>query len=223
MSITAGTGIQGNSGDGGPATRAELSGPDGVALDSAGNLYIADSPNGVIRKVDAKSGVFTMAADRVSCPRGYGIGHGDGGPATSACCRIPGVAFDRVGNLYIADSQHLGVRRVSASTGIITTIAGTVTRVSAAMADLRQVQHSVPSPAWLSTALTMFILSMPGTGASAKSRLRRALSRRSRATETGMEPAGRGDRRQALKSIRATLRSMPQTIYSSLTASWFGR
>jgi hypothetical protein len=126
ISIVAGTGASGYSGDGGPATSALISSPSGLAADSAGNLYISDPWNNVVRKVTASSGVIsTYAGDGHYGQYGYPYQYGDGGPATSAGLYQPtGLAVDRAGNLYIVDTQHEKVREVSALTGIITTVAG---------------------------------------------------------------------------------------------------
>jgi len=116
LTIVAGNGHAGFSGDGGPATSASLNSPTGLALDSAGNLYIADTINYRIRKVSG--GVITTVAGTGT--RGFS---GDGGEATSASLNFPtGLAVDASGNLYIADTDNQRVRRVSG--GIITTIAG---------------------------------------------------------------------------------------------------
>ena len=113
----------GYSGDGGTATSAQLAAPVGIAIDSAGNLYIADDDNNVIRKVTASTGIITTVAGQ-GPPASYGYA-GDGGPATSALLSDPeGVAVDDAGNIYIADSSNLVVRKVNASTGLITTVAG---------------------------------------------------------------------------------------------------
>jgi len=128
--IIAGTpGVRGFSGDGGPATSATLSGPTAVTVDDSGNLYIADSSNRRIRTVSADTGVITTVAGNGN----YGYG-GDDGPATSASFSyLNGVAVDGGGNLYIADSGYCGrggcsgsnrIRKVSADTGVITTVAG---------------------------------------------------------------------------------------------------
>jgi len=111
----------GYSGDGGFATSAQLNYPYDVAVDSAGNLYIADTTNTVIRKVDAATGrISTVAGDGSS---GFG---GDDGPATSASMTGPtGVATDADGNLYIADWQNSVIRRVDTN-GTITTVAGNI-------------------------------------------------------------------------------------------------
>jgi sugar lactone lactonase YvrE len=120
LTVVAGNGIKGFSGDGGPATSASLNragagiGLFGVAVDLAGNVYIADTLNSRIRKVSG--GIITTVA-------GNGIPgfSGDGGPATSASLNsASGVAVDSLGNLYIADSTR--IRKVSG--GIITTVAG---------------------------------------------------------------------------------------------------
>ena len=112
--------VLGYSGDGGLATSARLNSPTGVALDGAGNVYIADTGNFAIRKVEAATGIITTVAGNGSS--GYS---GDGGPATSAQLQEPrGVAVDGSGNLYIADNQGNAIRKVVAETGIITTVAG---------------------------------------------------------------------------------------------------
>ena len=107
----------GFSGDGGPATSAQLNEPEGVAVDAAGNLFIADTGNHRIRKVSA-GGIITTVA-------GYSQGFsGDGGPALAAQLSGPAsVAVDASGNLFIADLGNLRIRKVSTA-GIITTVAG---------------------------------------------------------------------------------------------------
>ncbi|MFB3814108.1 MAG: PxKF domain-containing protein [Terriglobales bacterium] len=121
ISTVAGVGTIGYSGDGGPATAATLNYPFGVALDSAGNLYIADRNNHRIRKVDAATGTITTIAGN-----GAALYGGDGGAATSASLYFPwGVAVDAQGNVYIADTESQRVRKVDAATGTISTVAGT--------------------------------------------------------------------------------------------------
>jgi uncharacterized protein (TIGR03437 family) len=117
----AGVGLtSGFKGDSGPAGNAWLSFPAGIAFDSAGNLYIADSNNHRIRKVAGATGKISTVAGTGAA--GY---NGDGIPATSAELYKPtGVLVDPGGNLYIADSENNRIRRVDASTGIITTVAG---------------------------------------------------------------------------------------------------
>jgi Bacterial Ig-like domain (group 3)/NHL repeat len=119
ISIFAGTGTAGFSGDGGPATSAQLNSPQGIAFDAAGNVYIADRNNSVIRMVNSSG---TISAFAGTTANGFA---GDGGPAASAELSDPvDVAFDSAGNLYIADRGNNRIRMVSASTGIITTLAG---------------------------------------------------------------------------------------------------
>jgi trimeric autotransporter adhesin len=119
----AGDGMAGYSGDGGPATSAELSGPAGVAVDAAGNAVIADTGNGRIRVVAARTGSFyghAMTAGHIYTVAGDGMAgySGDGGPATSAELSGPaGVAVDAAGNLAIADTGNGRIRVVAARTG----------------------------------------------------------------------------------------------------------
>jgi sugar lactone lactonase YvrE len=113
----------GYSGDGSLATSAQMYFPLTLAIDSAGNLYIADDGNNVIRKVDAATGIITTAAGQgPPAIAGYA---GDGGPATSALLDDPeGVGVDAAGNIYIADSSNLLIRKINVHSGIITTAAG---------------------------------------------------------------------------------------------------
>jgi gliding motility-associated-like protein len=114
----AGNGTSGYSGDGGPATQAQLNRPHEVAVDNAGNIYIPEEMNGIIRKVD-NAGIITTIAGTGT----IGI-TGDGGPATQAPLRYPrGVAIDNAGNVYIAELGNNKVRKVD-NAGIISTFAG---------------------------------------------------------------------------------------------------
>ena len=116
LTIVAGNGQPGFSGDGGPATSASLNQPEGLAIDTAGNLYIADQHNNRIRKVTG--GMITTVAGN-----GARSFSGEGGPATSASLDYPmGVAVDSAGNLFIADSDNNRIRKVTG--GTITTVAG---------------------------------------------------------------------------------------------------
>jgi hypothetical protein len=127
ITTVAGTGAIGSSGDGFPATSAELNQPQGVTVDVNGNLYIADTSNHRIRKVDAVSGIIiTVAGNGVTNPvTGDGSYSGNNGPANQAGLNFPyAVAFDATGNMYIPDSRNNVVRKV-ASSGTITTFAGT--------------------------------------------------------------------------------------------------
>ena len=118
ISTVAGNGKPGFSGDGGPATAAELNSPRDVAVDAAGNLYIADSNNQRIRKVTAAGVISTVAGNGA---RGFS---GDGASATAAQLGDPdAVAIDGAGNLYSAETYNHRVRRITPS-GVISTVAG---------------------------------------------------------------------------------------------------
>jgi hypothetical protein len=120
LTVLAGIGFPGYGGDGGPAASAQLYNPSAAAVDSAGNVYIADTYNQVIRKVSTAGNISTVAGTPQS--GGYG---GDGGQATSAHLYYPsGVAVDSSGNLYIADTYNHIIRKVKTS-GVISTVAGT--------------------------------------------------------------------------------------------------
>ena len=124
ITTIAGDGNPGSSGDGGQAAAAELSNPSGLALDGAGNLYIADSGNSVIRRVDAVSQVITTIAGQIGSS-GYA---GQNVPATSAKLLTPqGLALTPAGDLVIADSGNNVVRLLNLESGYIQTIAGTGT------------------------------------------------------------------------------------------------
>lgn len=119
VSTVAGSGTRGFAGDGGSATAAQLSYPSGVAVDSAGNLYIADFGNDRVRKVTTAGLISTVAGTVL--PAGFS---GDGGNATSAHLNKPsGVAVDGGGNLYIADHGNQRIRKVTPA-GVISTLAG---------------------------------------------------------------------------------------------------
>jgi len=120
ISIVAGTGTSGSLGMGGAATNAQLSAPTGVAIDAAGNLYIADAGNNRICEVSVATGIITAIA-------GTGVAGytGDTGLATAATLKNPsGIAIDNAGTLYIADTGNNVLRAFSPLSGVIVTLAG---------------------------------------------------------------------------------------------------
>jgi len=121
ITVVAGNGTKGYSGDGGPATSAQLAAPHEVRFDSKGNMYVDERDNHIVRKVDMKSGIISTFAG-TPAKNGYA---GDGGPATNALFNQPhGITLDRADNLYICDPLNNRLRRVDSKTGIITTFAG---------------------------------------------------------------------------------------------------
>jgi sugar lactone lactonase YvrE len=131
----AGDGAPGYSGDGRLAAFAELNSPTGLAVDSAGNLYIADSANNVIRRVDAKTGIITTVAGDYAADKaddGLGGFSGDNGPATTAQLNDPqGIALDGAGDLFIADTFNNAIREVTPA-GTITTVVNAATTTGGA-------------------------------------------------------------------------------------------
>ena len=124
ITVVAGNGFNGFSGDGGQATAAKLFNPFGIAIDDNGNFYIADC-NDLIRKVNTSGIIISIAGDTVGAGTNSNSGYGgDGIPAISSKLNLPtGVIFDAEGNLFIGDRSNNRVRKITTS-GIISTIAG---------------------------------------------------------------------------------------------------
>ena len=124
ITTVAGTGVAGYSGDGGPATSASLNRPQRIVVDSVGNMYVADTGNNVVRRIDAGTGVITTVAGD-----GTPGSNGNGALATAAQIDHPrGIALGSDQLLYIADSDSHCVRRVNLDTGIIRRVAGTTAK-----------------------------------------------------------------------------------------------
>ena len=121
VTTVAGTGEKGYSGDGGPATSAQLNQPYEIRFDKAGNFYFVEMQNHVVRRVDAHTKIITTVAG--TGEPGFG---GDGGPGTKAQLRQPhSIAIDPAGRLLICDIGNHRIRRLDPATGIIETWAGT--------------------------------------------------------------------------------------------------
>lgn len=121
ITTVIGTGEARFSGDGGLATRANLSQPEGLAIDKAGNYYLAEARNHRVRRIDSATGIISTIAGT-----GTAAFSGDGGLATQAELNSPrDVAVDAAGNVFIVDMENHRVRRVDFATGIVTTVAGT--------------------------------------------------------------------------------------------------
>ena len=120
VTTVAGSGVQGYSGDKGSALLAAIDSPSGLALDAAGNLFVADTHNQRIRRVDAVTGIITSVAG--TGQPGFA---GDASAAASAAVNLPrGLALDAAGNLFLVDARNQRIRRIDAITGQIATIAG---------------------------------------------------------------------------------------------------
>src|SRR5262249_271838 len=123
MFLVAGNSRAGFSGDGGPAVNAQLNNPQGIVLDLSGNLYICDAGNNRVRMVSTSGVITPFAGTGAISPGGPGT-FNDGGPATQALLHLPsGIAIDRSGNIYIADSGNNTIRIVTTD-GIINNFAG---------------------------------------------------------------------------------------------------
>ena len=148
ITTIAGTGTFGFSGDGGPATRAEIGIAHSIAIDSSGDIYFSSAENSRVRKIIAATGIITTVAGS-----GFSSGSsGDGGVATNAQLYIPtSIVFDGEGNLFIADEGNHRIRMVSTATGIITTVAGTGTPGFSGDGGLAQFAQ-LKSPTGLSSA-----------------------------------------------------------------------
>lgn len=121
ITTLAGNGSPGFGGDGGPATSAQLQQPQGITIDSKGNLYIADFLNNRVRKIDAVTGIISTVAGT----GGGSASTGEGGPAVNAETPHPSyVCVDKADNIYEVEGAAYRVRKIDAVTGIITTVAG---------------------------------------------------------------------------------------------------
>ena len=161
ITTAAGDGTEGYSGDGGPATEAELAEPFGVAVDASGNLFIADMQNNRIREVRTNGIITTVAGNGAE---GYS---GDGGPATNAEFYYPvGVAVDASGNLFIADNNNQRIREVVFSTAHTPTLV--LSNVNGANAGSYDVVVSSPYGSVTSSVVTLVVasnsLDVLGTG-----------------------------------------------------------
>ena len=156
ITTVVGDGKKRFSGDGGPATSASINLAFDLALDSDGNIYIADTINQVIRKVDATTGII----DTVAGQGGQAGYWGDGGPATSARLNAPtGVNLDAAGNIYISDSNNNVIRKVDATSQIITTIAGKGTAdFSGDGGPATQAELDYPEGIWVDRGGNLFIV-----------------------------------------------------------------
>ena len=125
VSTAAGTGKRGYSGDGGPASHAELNEPYEIRFDKAGNMYFVEMRNAIVRRVDGRTKIISTVAG--TGKEGFS---GDGGPATNAELRQPhSIQFDAKGDLYICDIGNHRIRKVDMKSGIISTLAGTGARL----------------------------------------------------------------------------------------------
>jgi hypothetical protein len=174
IATVAGTpGVAGYSGDGGLATAAHLNGPRGVRVDAAGNIYIADSNNQVIRMVNAATGIISTIAGN-----GTGGYSGDGGASTKAQVNNAyGLSLDEYANLYIADSQNSAVRKISFTSAPLLTFSAAAGQTSAAQ-DVTVMNLGsggtptatlIPTPLMIDQIFTPASFSLGGTDTTCKS------------------------------------------------------
>ncbi|HNB71518.1 MAG TPA: IPT/TIG domain-containing protein, partial [Acidobacteriota bacterium] len=187
----AGTGVRGFSGDGGAAVQAQLLVPTSLAFDQAGNLFIADTGNGRVRRVDAQTGKISTIAGAKSGQLGV-----DGIPATRAKLFVSSIAVDLSGNLYLVDG-NTRIRRVDGQTGIITTVAGNGCNPD--FSDCPSDSDGVPA--------TQVSLSINGVAVDAQGNL--FVATRGFSPETGL--LNRIRRVDASTGLITTVAGMPQT------------
>jgi sugar lactone lactonase YvrE len=205
-SVLAGNRTQGFSGDGGLATAASIDTPSGLAFDAAGNLYLADTHNHRIRRVDAITGIITTVAG--SGQPGYS---GDQAPALTTQLDLPrGLTVDASGNLYIADSRNQRIRRIDATTGLITTIAGDGTQ-----AFLGDGTPAVTAALDTPRAITISPAALPTLADSANNRIRQVTSSQIIQTIAG---AGAISPARATSAITLTQTSST-TLVATVTAA----
>ena len=216
----AGTGVAGFSGDSGPALSAQLSNPNGLALDAQGNLYVADTNNNRIRKIDTSGTITTVAGNGNCC---Y---YGDNGQAVNAYLDNPyGVAVDASGNLYIADTYNNRIRRVDSS-GKITTFAGDGNYNYAAMAVRPPAPSSGTHGLWPLTPRATCTSRTGTTTASGRSQRARGSLPPSRALAVPVTAAMAARRWAHPSTSRPALQWTPPGIYTLPTittteSGWF--
>lgn len=150
----AGNGTHALTGNGGPATQAGIGGPFGVIIGPDGALYVCETENHAVRRIDLKTGLISSVAGTGKA--GYS---GDGGPATRATCREPyEIRFDKSGNMYFVEMKNHLVRKVDQATGLISTIAGTgAAGFSGDGGPATQAQLNVPHSITLDAAGNVYI------------------------------------------------------------------
>jgi len=154
IALVAGNGTAGFGGDGTAATGAQLNGPRGVAVDAAGNVYIADTGNNRIREVSATTGIISTIAGT-----GTASYTGDNNPASAATLSGPtGIALDNTGVLYVADTGNNALRAFSVNNGVMVTLVGTGTAGYAGDGSVPQLaQLSAPSAVSVDLAGNIYI------------------------------------------------------------------
>jgi uncharacterized protein (TIGR03437 family) len=153
VTVTAGSGAQGYTGDGGPAVDASLVLPQGVSTDAAGNVYFCDAGNARVRKVDTAGIITTVAGN------GSPLSIGDGGPATRSGMTPTATAVDREGSLYIADTGSSRIRKVNTA-GNISTVAGGALPINTNLGDggpATSAWLSGPRCVWVDNDLNIYI------------------------------------------------------------------